>query len=159
MTAIRRCIASIASRALEQRARRISKPGLQDSPKGRLFSRLADGFVAGHSQRNVHRARARRRSNRAPAPRSRHCRPGRDRHPLRAAQTHGRQPAILQIHPAQRREEAQQDGHLHAEAALRRQWLGHAHAHLTLERRQTAIRRQRLRRVERPGVVSSSRAF
>src|SRR5207253_5037912 len=30
---------------------------------------------------------------------------------------------------------------------------GYAHAHLALERRQTALRRQRLRRAERPGVV------
>ena len=60
--------------------------------------------------------------------------------------TDGRLHAVLQIHRPQRRAEAQQDGDLHAEAALRRQRLGHAHPHLALERWQTALCRQRLRR-------------
>ena len=59
------------------------------------------------------------RGDRAPASRSRNCRPGRDRYPVRPAQTHGRQHAILQIHPAQRRQAPQQNGHVHAETNLR----------------------------------------
>ncbi len=58
--------------------------------------------------------------DRAPASRSRNCRPGRDRHPVRAAQTHGRLHAVLQIHPAQCRQTAQQNRDLHAKAHLRR---------------------------------------
>ncbi len=76
--------------------------------------------LARHSQRNVSGAGESRRRDRAPASRSRNCRPGRDRHPVRAAQTHGRQHAVLQIHPAQRRQAAQQNGDVHAEADLRR---------------------------------------
>ena len=37
--------------------------------------------------------------------------------------------------------QAQQDGHLHAQAALRRQRLGHAHPHLAVEGGQAAVRR------------------
>ena len=52
----------------------------------------------------------------------------------------------LQVHHQERRQEVQQDRHLHAQAAVRRQRLRHAHAHLAVEGRQAAVRRQRLRR-------------
>ena len=53
--------------------------------------------------------------------------------------------------------QVRQDGHLHAQAAVRRQRLRHAHAHLALEGRRAAVRRQRLRRPERHGHVRHRR--
>ena len=47
-----------------------------------------------------------------------HGRPGGDRYPLRPAQDDGRFHDVLQIHHQERRPPAQQDGDLHAQAAL-----------------------------------------
>ena len=49
------------------------------------------------------------------------------------AGAHGRQDDDLQVHHQERRQQARQDRHLHAQAALRRQRLGHAHPHLAVE--------------------------
>ena len=73
--------------------------------------------------------------------------PGRERRPGDAGQVH---------HP-QRRPPQRQDRDVHAQAALRRQRLGHAHPLLALEGRGPAPRRQRLRRPERPGPVRHRR--
>ena len=52
---------------------------------------------------------------------------------LRRPGPDGRQDDDLQVHHQERRHQAQQDRHLHAQAALRRQRLGHAHPHLAVE--------------------------
>ena len=48
---------------------------------------------------------------------------------------HGRQDDDVQVHHQERGQEVRQDRHLHAQAALRRQRLGHAHPHLAVEGR------------------------
>ena len=73
---------------------------------------------AGHPQRNVPRARESRHPDRAATSRSRDRRSGGDRYPVRADESDGRPPPVLQIHHPQRGEEAQQERHVHAQAAL-----------------------------------------
>ena len=64
----------------------------------------------------------------------------RARLPLRHAGEDRRQRAEVQVHAAQRRPQLRQDADLHAEAALRRQRLGHAHPPVDLEGQQAAVR-------------------
>ena len=52
----------------------------------------------------------------------------------------GRQPPVVQVHHQERRPPARQDRDLHAQAALRRQRLGHARPPVDLEGRQAALR-------------------
>ena len=66
--------------------------------------------------------------DRGPPPRGGHRRSGRDRHALRHAAGDGRQAHALQVRRQERRLAARQDGHVHAEADLPGQRLGHAHA-------------------------------
>ena len=72
---------------------------------------------------------------RVPPPRGRHRRPVRDRHALRDADPHGRPGHDLQVRRQERRPAARQDRDVHAEAALRRQRLGHALPPVALEGR------------------------
>ena len=67
-----------------------------------------------------------RHRGRDAAPRGRHRRPGGDRHPVLAAADHGRQPDALQVRGQERGQGGGQDRHVHAQAAVRRQRLGHA---------------------------------
>ena len=69
----------------------------------------------------------------------------------------GRQTCAVQVHHQKRRQEVQQDRHVHAQAAVLGQRLRHAHAHLAVEGRQAAVRRQRLRRPQRDGPVRHRR--
>ncbi len=62
----------------------------------------------------------------------------RARLPLRHAREDRRQRAEVQVHAAQRRPQLRQVADLHAEAALRRQRLGHAHPPVDLEGQQAA---------------------
>ena len=94
---------------------------------------------------------------RSPAPRSGHRRPERNRPAVRRAGEDGRQHVLVQVHHQERRQEVQQDRHVHAQAAVQRQRLRHAHAHLAVEGRQAAVRRQRLRGPERDGPVRHRR--
>ena len=64
----------------------------------------------------------------------------RARLPLRHPGEDRRQRAEVQVHPAQRRPQLRQVGDLHAEAALWRQRLGHAHPPVDLEGQQAAVR-------------------
>ena len=64
-----------------------------------------------------------RPGRRSPASRSRHRRPVRDRPAVPAAGADGRQDDDLQVHRQERRPAAQQDGDVHAQAAVRRQRL------------------------------------
>ena len=61
------------------------------------------------------RVRTRRRS---PAPRSGHRRPERNRPAVRRAGADGRQDVHVQVHHQERRQEVQQDRHVHAQAAV-----------------------------------------
>ena len=78
-------------------------------------------------------------------------RPGRDRHPLRHAPADGRQAHDVQVRPQERGVGERQEPHVHAEADLRRQRLGHAHPPVAVEGRRAAVlRRGGLRRAVRP---------
>ena len=78
-------------------------------------------------------ARAARDPVRVPPPRGRVGRPVRDRPPLPAADAHGRSGHDLQVRRQERRPRRRQVGDVHAEADLRRQRLGHAHASVAVE--------------------------
>ena len=87
-----------------------------------------------------------RHRRRDAAPRGRHRRAVRDRHALRAAAR--RWPTTLMwfkyiVKNVARKQ--RQDGDVHAEAALRRQRLGHALPPVAVEGREAAVRRRRLR--------------
>ena len=80
------------------------------------------------------------------------ARPGRDRHPVRHAAAHGRPADDVQVRPQERGLAGGQDGHLHAQADLRGQRLGHARAPVAVEGRRAAVlRRGGLRRSVRHG--------
>ena len=66
-------------------------------------------------------------AGREAAPRGGNGRPGGDRHALPAAGEDGRRAEVVQVHRQERGAQARQDGHLHAEADLRRQRQRHAH--------------------------------
>ena len=59
-------------------------------------------------------------------PRGRHRRPGRDQLQVQHPAARRRRPAAVQVHHQEHRMAGRQDGHLHAQAAVRRQRLGHA---------------------------------
>ena len=89
-------------------------------------------------------------TDRGAPPRSGDRRPVRDRHALRHAREDGRRRCSGTSTSSRTSREARQDGDLHAEAALRRQRLGHAHPPVALEGRQAALLRQeRLRADQR----------
>ena len=67
-----------------------------------------------------------RPEGRGPPPRGGHRRAGRDRHALRRPGPDGRQRAEVQVHRQERRPQARQDGHVHAQAAVRGQRQRHA---------------------------------
>ena len=79
---------------------------------------------------------------RARAPRGGHRRPGRDQLQVRHAAARRRQADALQVHHQERRVGRRQDRDLHAEAALRRQRLGHALPPVAVEGRLAAVLRR-----------------
>ena len=95
-----------------------TEPRLQAAAQGRLLPRAAGRRADGHPQRDdAHddRVRTRRRS---PAPRSGHRRPVGNRPAVRRAGEDGRQHVPVQVHHQERRQEVQQDRHVHAQAAV-----------------------------------------
>ena len=84
-------------------------------------------------------------------------RPVRNRPAVQRPGEDGRPDVHVQVHHQERRHEARQDRHVHAQAAVRRQRLGHAHAHFAVEGERAAVRRQRLRRPERNGAARHRR--
>ena len=148
---------SIAKKANGTAAARKAEPGLQAALQGRLLPGAAGRPVDGSPQRDDADDDRLRPGRRGPAPRSGHRRPVRNRPEVRHAGEDGRQHDDVQVHHQERRQEAQQDRHVHAQAAVRRQRLRHAHAHFALEGRQAAVRRQRLRGPERDGPVRDRR--
>ena len=93
--------------------------------------------------RRMERARPQGRS--AP-PRGRHGRPGRNQRLGQYAGEEGRRGADPQVRHPQRRRELRQDGHVHAEAARRRQRQRHARPPVAGEGRQEHVRRRQVRR-------------
>ena len=136
---------------VEPRPRGEAEPGLQAALQGRLLPRPAGRPDDGHPQRDDADDDRLRHEHRGPAPRGGHRRPVGNRHEVRQPGDHGRQDDDVQVHHQERGQEVRQDRHLHAQAAVRRQRLRHAHAHFDLEGRRTAVRRQRLRGPERHG--------
>ncbi len=99
-------------------------------------------------------ARRRRHPGRARPPRGRHRRPGRDQLQVRHPAACRRPADAVQVHRQERRLGRGQDGDVHAEAALRRQRLGHALPPVVVEQRQPAVlRRARVRRSLRHGAL------
>ena len=95
--------------------------------KGGYFPVPPQDFGAGHALGNARRDGQDGRQGREASPRSR-VRPARTRHEVRHADAHGRPDADLQILHPSGRAHLRQDRHLHAEAGLWRQRLGHARA-------------------------------
>ena len=126
--------------------------GYKPREKEGYFPLPAHGPLPGPADRDDADPRAGGHRGRDPAPRGRLRRPGRDRHPLRRARPHGRQADGVQVRGQERRLASGQVGHLHAQADLRRQRLGHARPPVAVEGGRTALlRRDRLRRSVRPG--------
>ena len=148
----------LQGRRLEHGARGESEPWLQAAPQGRLLPGAALGPVAGHPLGDHPGAQGRGREGRGAPPRGGHGRPGRDRHALRPARQNGRQSAHLQVHHPHDLQEARHDGHLHAQAALRRQRLRHARAPEPVEgRHQHLLRSPRATRCSaRPRSTTSA---
>ena len=67
---------------LEHRARGVSESRVQDSSQGRVLPCPAGGYSSGSPKRDVSGIGEGRCSDRATAPRSCHCRSGRNRHPF-----------------------------------------------------------------------------
>ena len=111
--------------------------------QGRLFPGAAGGLRAGHARRDARRHGQDGHQGREASPRS-GVGPARTRHEVRHADADGRPHADLQILHPPGRAHLRQDGHLHAEAGLWRQRLGHALPPVDLEGRQAAVRRQQI---------------
>ena len=84
-----------------------------------------------------------RHRRRVPPSRGRHRGAVRDRHALQHPGVDGRRPDQVQVCGQERRPGARQDRDLHAQATVRRQWLGHARSSVDLERRYADLRRSR----------------
>ena len=96
--------------------------------------------------------RAGRHRDRGAAPRGRHRRPGRDRHALRHAAAMADKLMLYKYVVKNTACASRQDRHVHAEADLQGQRLGHARAPVAVEGRRAAVlRRDRLRRPLRHG--------
>ena len=106
---------------------------LHGAPEGGLLPAGAARHPARPAQRDGAHPRAARHPVRVPPPRGRLRRAVRDRPALPAADADGRPGDDLQVRGQERRPRRGQDRHLHAEAALRRQRLGHAHPPVALE--------------------------
>ena len=106
---------------------------LHGAAQGGLLPARTARHPARPAQRDGAHPRAARHPVRVPPPRGGLGRAVRDRPALPAADADGRPGDDLQVRGQERRPRRGQDGHLHAEAALRRQRLGHAHPPVPLE--------------------------
>ena len=117
--------------------------GHGDARRGRLLRADDDGRGDDDPPRHDPRARADGDPGRVPPPRGRPV-AARDRHPLRRRARHGGLHAHVPARRQGGREAARLPRDVHAEAALRRERLGHAHAPVALHRRpQPVLRRRR----------------
>ena len=120
------------------------KGGYFPVPAGRPLRRPARPDGAQPRRHRLHRG--------ALAPRGGHRRPGRDQLQVLDAAARGRPAPALQVHREEHRLARRQDRDLHAQAALRRQRLRHAHPpEPVAERRAAVLRRDRVRRPVRHG--------
>ena len=130
-----------------------------DARRGRLLRDDHAGRGDRAAQRDDPGARAGRHSDRVPPPRGRPV-TARDRHAVRSGAGHGRLHAHLPARRQGDRGEERRLRDLHAEADLRRERLGHAHAPVALHRRpERLLRRGRpvapVRRTARPSSPDS----
>ena len=117
--------------------------GHRDARRGRLLR--DDGARRGDraAQRDDQRARDDGHRDRVPPPRGRAV-AARDRHALRLGARHGRPDDHLPADRQGGRGEERRLRDVHAEAAVRRERLGHAHAHVAVQGRpQPVLRRRR----------------
>ena len=127
---------------LEHGPRRAAQPRLQDPLQGGLLPPPARRPLPGPAHRDDAGARAGRHRGRAAAPRGRHRRAGRDRRALRRAHPHGRQADAVQVRREERRPPVRQDRHVHAQARVPGQRVGHARAPVAVEGRRAAVLRR-----------------
>ena len=114
-----------------------------DRAEARLLPDPTHRHAAGRALEDRAGHRGRGHPGRDPSPRGCVRRPGRNRHAVRHADPHGRQRDDLQVHGQERRAAERPDRHLHAQAAVRRQRLGHALPPEHLARRQEHLLRRR----------------
>ncbi len=114
--------------------------GSPPGPQGRLLPGAAGRRVPGHPLGDVPCARRDGPQGRSASPRSRHRRPVRNRCRRRRPREEGRRSADPEVRGAERGPRLRQDGHVHAEAARRRQRQRHARAPVAPKRRQGALR-------------------
>ncbi len=129
-------------RPLEHGPRRAAQPRVQAPLQGGLLPRSPDRQPQRSAQRDGSGTDEGRHPRGAPTPRGGDGRPGRDRHPLRAARAAGRQPPVVQVHPEERGPPQRQDDHVHAQAPLRGQRVRDARAPVHLEEGQEHLRRR-----------------
>ena len=122
------------------------RQGHGSARRGRLLRDDRARRCLGAPQRDDHRARVDGHPDRVRPPRGRAV-PARDRHALLERARHGRSHDHLPPGGQGDRQEGRLPRHLHAEAAVRRERLGHAHAHVALQRVEERVLRRR-RRVE-----------
>ena len=135
-------------------SQRHAEPRPPAAPEGGLLPGPADGHPPGPAQQDGPRAPGVRHRCRGPAPRGRRPRPGRDRHPLRDARRDRRQGPQVQVHRQADRPRGRQGRDVHAEAAVRRQRLGHAYPPESVEgRHEPLLRREGLRAAVRHGAL------
>ena len=127
---------------VELRPGRRPEQGLQDPPQGRLLPRRALRPLQRPARRHGQEPRGLRPARRACPPRGRHRRPGGDQLPLRHAAQGRRRRDEVQVPHQEHRLGPGQVGHLHAQADLRRQRLGHARAPVAVEGRRAAVLRR-----------------
>ncbi len=113
------------------------QPRLQDPLQGGLLPGPPDGPLPGPALGDDPHHGAARHRDRGPAPRGGHRRPGRDRHALRHPAAHGRQADALQVRREERGPCGRLHRHLHAQAALPGQRLGHALPPVAVEGRRS----------------------
>ncbi len=134
--------------------RRGRQHGLQGAHQGRLLPRLPRRQVRGRARRDEPPPRGGRPDDRARPPRGRLGRPAGDQLPLRDAADRGRRHDEVQVRHQELRPRVRSFRDLHAQAPVRRQRLGHAHAHVAVEeRRAPVLRRARLRLAVRHGAL------
>ena len=109
------------------RDRRRAEPRLQAPVQGGLLPPASHGPLPGPAFGDAPQARAGRAVDRSAPPRGRDRRPGRDRHAVLDAARDRRQRHEVQVRRQEHGAPGGQDGHVHAEAAVPGQRLGHAH--------------------------------
>ncbi len=117
---------------LELGSRRSPEPRVQTSLQGGVLPGASNGQLPGPALRDDPDHGEDGHRDRGAAPRGGHRRPSRDRHALRHAALDGRQAHALQVRGQERGPRCGIHRHLHAQAALPGQRVGHARAPVAL---------------------------